>query len=571
MSHFPRMWAGLAALLAGLVPLAAAAQTLDYGDVGANGEAAQDGGSSSRGSSGGQRAKHRGGRHGSYVAPYIEARQVVSAELSPGNDVVTYSTIAAGVDATVAGRNNAASVSLRYERRIGWGKANSGDTISGLLRGYASVVPQTLQIDAGVLATRTRVESGGAAVLAPLGDDDSVTQLYSAYAGPTLSTEAGDAKIDAHYRIGYTKVESPNSIITIPGQPPLDIFDKSIAHDAGIHIGTRAGTVLPVGIGAGAGYYREDISNLDQRIEDLHARADFTLPVSRDLALAAGVGYEKVEISSRDALRDANGFPVISGNGFVTDKSTPRQIAYHADGLIWDAGVIWRPSRRTQLEAHVGRRYGTISYFGSFSYAPNERSAFNVAVYDSISGFGGQLNRALADLPAQFTANRNPLTGDLSGCVAALEKGNCLNGALGSVRSATFRARGVAASYNIQLGNMSAGIGAGYDRRKFIAAPGTVLAVANGVIDENYWLVAYLGGRIDRSSHYSVNLYANWFQSGSSFAGDSSALGATLAYYRNLTDHLEATAALGIDNISRPEPLQGLTSASALAGLRYTF
>ena len=49
------------------------------------------------------------------------------------------------------------------------------------------------------------------------------------------------------------------------------------------------------------------------------------------------------------------------------------------------------------------------------------------------------------------------------------------------------------------------------------------------------------------------------------------ALGATLAYYRNLTDHLEATAALGIDSISRPDPLPGQTNLSALAGLRYTF
>ena len=567
MSHFPRKWMGLAVLIAALAPLSAAAQTLEYGDAGATGETASDGGSSSQAHS----KRHRGGRNGSYVAPYIEAQQVVSAELSPGNDVVTYSSIAAGVDAAVVGRNNAASVSLRYERRIGWGNERSGDTISGLARAYTSVVPGVLRIDAGVLAARTRVENGGAAVLAPLGDSDSATQIYSAYAGPMLSTEAGDAKIDAHYRIGYTKVESPDSLVTVPGQPVIDIFDKSVAHDAGIHIGTRAGTVLPVGIGAGAGYYREDISNLDQRIEDLHARLDLTLPVSRDLALAAGVGYEKVDITSRDALRDANGIPVISGGRFVTDKSAPRQIAYHAQGLIWDAGVIWRPSRRTQFEAHVGRRYGTTNYYGNFSYAPNERSAFNVSVYDSIAGFGGQLNRALADLPTEFAANRNPLSGDLSGCVASLEKGNCLSGVLGSVRSATFRARGITATYAVQLGHMSAGIGAGYDRRKFIAAPGTVLAVANGVIDENYWLAGYLNGRIDRSSHYSVNVYANWFQSGSSLAGDSSALGATLAYYRNLTDHLEATAALGIDSISRPDPLPGQTNLSALAGLRYTF
>ena len=32
---------------------------------------------------------------------------------------------------------------------------------------------------------------------------------------------------------------------------------------------------------------------------------------------------------------------------FVTNEAAPRQIAYETDGLIWDAGVLWRPSRRT--------------------------------------------------------------------------------------------------------------------------------------------------------------------------------------------------------------------------------
>lgn len=573
MTHTPSkraagIGASLAALALGLLPLAASAQTLSYGDGGDAGESA---GAGDHGDGGRGASHRRGSRSGSYVAPYIEAQQVVSAELSPGSDVLTYSTVAAGVDATLMGRNSAASLSLRYERQIGWGKASSGDTISGLARGYASIIPQTLRIDAGVMAARSRVEQNGAAVLGPVGNGNDVTKLYSVYAGPTLTTQMGDAKVDAHYRIGYTKVDSSDDFVTAGGQPTFDIFDESVAHDAGIHIGTRPGTVLPVGIGAGAGYYREDISNLDQKVEDLHARLDVTLPVSQDLALVAGVGYEKVEISSRDAVRDANGVPLMSGGRFITDESSPRQIAYKADGLIWDAGVLWRPSRRTQLEAHVGRRYGTTSYYGTFSYAPSDRSSLNVSVYDNIAGFGGQLNRALANMPAEFTVNRNPFSGDISGCVASLDQGNCLNSAVGSVQSATFRARGIAASYSRKFGRMSAGIGAGYDRRKFIAAPGTVLGAANGVTDENIWLAAYLNGQIDRNSSYAVNAYANWFQSGASLDGDATALGASLAYYRNLTDRLSATAAVGIDGINRADPLEDQWSASALVGLRYNF
>ena len=90
------------------------------------------------------------------ITPYLEVSQAVFAELSPGSDVLTYTNLAAGVDAEIAGRNTQGAVSLRYERRIGWGKNDpDGDVISGLARVASQIVPGTLQIDAGALAART--------------------------------------------------------------------------------------------------------------------------------------------------------------------------------------------------------------------------------------------------------------------------------------------------------------------------------------------------------------------------------------------------------------------------------
>ena len=59
------------------------------------------------------------------ISPYIEVDQVVNAEFAPGDDVLTYTQAVAGVDASVSGRNNAASASVRYEHRFGWGKKAS--------------------------------------------------------------------------------------------------------------------------------------------------------------------------------------------------------------------------------------------------------------------------------------------------------------------------------------------------------------------------------------------------------------------------------------------------------------
>lgn len=504
--------------------------------------------------------------------PYIEASQVVLHEFSPGNDTVTYSQVAAGVDASVQGRNNGGSVSLRYERNFGWGDdAYDSDTVSGIARGYASVIPQAVTVEAGALASKTRVQGNGTAVNSPLAPSDSESRIYSAYAGPNVHTRAGDVEVNANYRFGYTKVEAPDAVVVNPGSDPVDVFDDSTTHSANIHLATRPGEPLPVGVGVGAGYYQEDISNLDQRIRDMHVRADVTVPVSQSLAVVGGVGYEDVEISARDAVLDTNGDPVIGNDGrIVTDSSAPRQLAYDVSGLIWDVGVVWRPSSRTAFEAHVGRRYDSTTYYGSFAWAPSSRSSFNVSVYDGLSGFGGQLNRALVALPTNFEANRNPITGDVTGCVASLEGGNCLNGALGSIRSAAFRSRGIGATYSQQLGRMSAGVGVGYDRRTFIAAPGTVLAAADGLRDESWYGNIFMGGEIGNNSSWSMNTYAAWFESDFNDAG-SLGVGASAAYRRNITRSLSARAAVAYDHLESDIAAEDITAASALIGLRYDF
>ncbi|MDE8653537.1 preprotein translocase subunit YajC [Novosphingobium album (ex Liu et al. 2023)] len=579
MSRNPGRFLALAALAACALPSFASAQSIGYGDLGGSGASGSPDGDEADAATPREagRSAHgprsRRGAKAVEIVPYIEAAQVVDAELSPGDEVLTYSRLAAGVDAGVSGQHNAAAVSLRYERRFGWGKkAEDSDFLSGVARGYTTITPG-VTIEAGGLATRSSVEQVNSALASALGDNDAVTQVYSVYAGPSLATRAGDVTIGANYRFGYTRVEQPDAYVPTPGAPANDIFDHSTVHVADVEAGVAPGTVLPVGLGAAGSFYQEDISNLDQRVRDMQARAIVTVPLSRTVQATGALGYEDVEISSRDAVRDATGAPVIGKDGrYKTDKSAPRVLAYDTDGLIWDVGVMWRPSPRTSLTAHVGRRYGSTSYTGTLTYMPTRRSTLSLAVYDNIAGFGGQVNRAIGDLPTDFDAVRDPLSGDLRGCVASLQGNNCLSGALGSVRSATFRARGVVASYAVDLGRITTGVGAGYDRRKFIAAPGTILASANGTIDENYWLAAYLNGEIDQHSGFSTNLYANWLKSGDVLFGDTSSLGATAAYYRTLTDHLHATAAVGIDGTTYDDGLiDDLWTASALVGLRYSF
>lgn len=562
MSHLPNTCLSLALALVAAVP--ASAQSLSYGDMGDSGEEADSGASS---------GSRESGRRAIRISPYIEAAQVATAELKPGNDVLTYTRAAAGLDASIQGRRTGLSASVRYEHYFGWGrKASDADVVSGVVRGYATVTPG-LQVEAGGLAARTRVEGNGGTSLGPVGVGNDTSNIYSVYAGPTVATRVGDVQVTGGYRIGYTRVESPDAVVTAPGQAPVDVFDDSVSHNASLRAGVKPGDVLPVGVGIGANWNREDISNLDQRAEDRNIRGDVIVPVTASVALVGGVGYEDVKVSSRDAVRDGLGNPVIGPGGrYVTDKSAPRRIAFETDGLIWDAGVVWRPNRRTMLEARVGKRYGSTTYQGSFSYAPNARSSLNVSVYDALGGFGGRLNTSLAALPTDFEANRDVLTGNLTGCVASTKGNNCLASALGSVRSSVFRGRGITASYGADLGRIKAGIGLGYDRRKFVGTPGTVLALADGLIDERYWMAGYMTARTSERGSLSGNAYVNWFEPGDALAGDYRTVGGSVSYGHLLTNRLSATAALGLDGVLRDDPaLQDFWTASALVGLRYSF
>lgn len=504
------------------------------------------------------------------VQPYIEVNQVLSAEITPGDDVLTFTQIAAGVDVNTQGRNSGASVSLRYERNIGYGDdAIDSNTLSGVARGSLAIVPQAVTFEAGALASRTRVDGGTGISNNPLSVEDAESRIYSLFAGPVASTRIGSVNVNSVARIGYNRFETDNALVDQNGDA-IDVFDESVSYQGQVSAALSPGDPLPVGLSTTVGAYQEDISNLDQRIRDVFARADVSVPVTDNFAVVGGVGYENVEVSSRDAVRDVNGDPVIDSNGrFVTDENGPRSIAFDVDGLIWDVGVIWNPSSRTSLNAAVGRRYGSTTYYGSFSYAPDSRSALNISAYDGLTSFGGALGNSLADLSSDFEAFRNPLTGDFTGLVTG-EDGAGLAGSIGSIRSATFRNQGVSASYQRRIGRTTAAIGAGYDRREYIAAQGTVLEAIDGITDESYYVAGALSREIGSTGSLSTSAYINWFDSGFD-GGNLTSYGASAQYNRAITNKISARAAIGVDYVESEFTDEDFAFASALLGLRYNF
>ena len=514
------------------------------------------------------------------VQPYIEVQQVLNADLENG-DTLTYTGIALGVDAQLVSRRVQAQVSYRYEKRIGWGEDLANDDIhSGIAQVRAEVIPNTLQIGAGALATRSRGDASGPIFGVSNIDDVNVADVYSFYAGPDFTKRIGDVDVAASYRFGWVEVDdhSLRLLPQIPGQVQLDHVDRSINHSASASVGMGVGA-LPFGWTIGGGWVREDVDRLDQDYEAKYVRGDIVVPVSRTLALTAGVGYETIESSQQDILRDAAGVPIVTpGGNFIADPTKPRLRSFENDGWIYDAGIIWRPSRRTELQARIGHRYGGTTFTGSFSHQINKSYAVSASVYDTVESYGRLLVTDLAGVPVNFRTRRNTGfdggVGGIGGCVFGTEPGTgtCFDDSFQTISNANFRNRGASILFSGERGPWGFGVGASYTNRKYFSPIVTADGGFDGenIVDESWSLSASASRALTRTSGIGLDAYAGLFNSGIQGVDNSFGTGITASYYQSfIHERLQGTAAIGLFH-SGSDRFDS-TVASATVGLRYTF
>lgn len=508
------------------------------------------------------------------VSPYVEVGQGVDADLT-ADDTVTYTEVAAGVDASVQTARVSAQADARYEHDfVETGRSGDADLVSGLARVSYRVAPP-LTIEAGALATRARADIRGAdPVLTDTPRNDNLSQLYSVYAGPTLATTAGPLTIGASYRFGFTHADAPGNVSLAPGTPRLDYFSESYDHALGASVGVAPGRLLPVGITVSGGWERSDADQLDQRFDDLFARGDVLAPVTRTLALTAGVGWERLSVTERDPLLTPAGTPVLDANGrFVTDQASAPHVDYRTDGLIYDAGIVWRPSPRTQLTATVAHQYDSTTYTGNFGWQIDPGIALDVVGYDAVETFGHQLREGLQALPTDFLTERDSYAQQFNGCVfggnAAKGAGGCLTDALQSVLTASYRAKGLDAVLTARRGPNSFGLGAGYAERHLFAPLLSDGLTISGENDRSWYLQGFYARTLTQRSTLDANLFANWYTSG--LAGSSTVFGAgaTGAYTRSF-GRLGTSAQLGVYTFDQPH-VDEQWNAEALLGARYQF
>ncbi|HWT13169.1 MAG TPA: hypothetical protein VN231_10485 [Allosphingosinicella sp.] len=504
----------------------------------------------------------RRSRARSEIRPYLEVSQVVSADLD-GGDTLTYTSLAAGVDGRVQARRVSVQMSYRYQRNIEWsGEVGDQDAHSGVAMVNAQIAPG-VQFDAGAVATRT----GGQGRALGVSDRDQSVEVYSAYAGPTVSTQAGPVNVNAAYRIGYVAVDDD-----LAGAGRSDDHGNAVAHAASASAGMAPGR-LPVGWGVNVGYQRTDSDGeFDHEFEGSYVRADVVVPVSPRLAVTAGVGYENIEATQLDMARDEDGVPIVGPDGIRPDPSRPRVLTYDLDGIIYDAGLIWRPSARTEVQARAGHRYGGTTVVASVSHQFSANAGMSASVHDSVQTFGSLLTSDISSLPDNFEVNRDPLTGSLGGCVFGAEPGRgvCLDRSLQSIRGNSFRLRGANVTFSGRRRVWNWGLGADYSHRRYGRPDDAAFDSLGSTTDESFSLFASAGRRLTRTSDLGLSLYASWFDTNQADFDRVFSTGATVDYSRSfLMDRLQLLAALGLYHSD--DGVIDSTVASGLLGLRYSF
>ncbi|MGL4314363.1 MAG: hypothetical protein ACRCSO_10275, partial [Sphingomonas sp.] len=468
------------------------------------------------------------------IDPYIEVGQVVTADVN-SSDVLTYTTVAAGVDASVQSRRVQLQISYRYEHRFSEaGNIGDSNVHSGLARANVAIA-HGLSIEAGGLATRAHADIRGAAPAQLTGNVGNTSQVYSFYGGPTLGTHLGPIGVSGSYRIGYTKVNAPTATGVDPTQPRLDVYDHSTNQLAQASLNLKSGVAAPFGITLSGAWERDDASQLSQRYDGRYGRADIIYPILPTFALTAGVGYEHIAITQRDALLDAGGNPVVDARGrFVENLAAPARIAYKFDGLYYDGGVVWKPSSRTQAEAHVGRRYGSISYTGTLAFQPIHNAVVAVNGYDGVTTFGRQLRNGIASLPTSFGNSATAFGNDFNSCTFGTDgaAGGCLNSVFQSISTAAFRARGVDAVASVTHGHTRFGGGVGYSNRKFLAPATGAAFNVNGVTDESYYAELFAAEQVAAHTSVQGTFMLNYYNSGLAGAKGIYSVGGTASLGR---------------------------------------
>lgn len=498
------------------------------------------------------------------IHPYLEVGQVLTQDFR-ADDVLTYSTLSVGADASVRRARTEVQLNYRYDRHIGWGKDLADhDAHYGMGRARTDLIRDHLSLEGGLLGTRTRQSFRGDALGDGVLNDANSSQLFSAYIAPEARSQIGLVDMSARYRLSYARATNNWSEVPNLENDFLAPFRSSVAQSVEVHAGMRAGT-MPFGWSLSGGMGQDRQGLLAGRFTQRQIRLDLLLPINNSLALIGGVGQQWVRSSQKEALRDALGGAIRDQKGRIQeDPSKPRRLVYDFDGLYWDVGLQWRPSSRTALDARMGRRFGARSYTASFNWQARPDAALTISIYDEAETLGQELARGLDGLPASYwTGGYGSLLGGLGCGFGDNGGGSCLNDNLSGLNGMAYRNRGGELVWSQRRGRLGLGLGLGYHRRDFLGLAAVVPDQQSAFA--NIGLTYQASYQTEVRSDLVVSLYDEIGPFGTPRVAETM----TVSLSHGFSRRLSGQASLGV-TASQGEG-RDLLLGTARAGLRYQF
>jgi len=502
-----------------------------------------------------------------------EVQQFVEDQLSgdSGDDAI-YTEVAGTASARFSNRRLQMAGTYRLAYRIGeWGDVDENVAQDGLLRMEAKLVDEWLTLDAGAISTRSRVDPAGPAPQFNGANAKNLAQTYSIYVQPALAHHVGDLDFAASYLQSYTTNDSKDAVLS--GTALANRFESARNQEAQLIIGMERGE-LPFDWKVTSQYRRENATALAQHLRSKSVIGEITIPLTGSLAYVGSAGYESTTTSQRSALVDpGTGLPVTTRNGrFIADPASPRFLTYDVAGLIADAGVVWRPSRRTRAEIRAGRRYGDLSVTALIQMRPSERTGLTLAVTDRIQSFAQDVSSALSDAPTNLDLDSSVDPGRafqhcLFGKTAG--EGRCLGGALGQASGNTYRERAASLLFVHRMRRWNLATTLGYSHRTYIDVPGTLFSL-DGVVDQSFYGSLEIAGRLNSKSGVSFSFNGNMFKNGQAGTSDVVSGLFSTSYYRTFGRGLRAQARFSVD-ASKEDGDTADVEGRAQLGVRYDF
>ncbi len=419
------------------------------------------------------------------IQPYVSLRQVVNTQTNDNRGAMGWLEAGAGFEMLLDTNRVQGNVSYQYARRFEeFGDVSTLNRHNANANVLAEVIEDLFFVHAGGLATQYATDMRGFNAINNDESNDNQTQIFSAFIEPRVYQRLGTfATFDARYRLGAVTADGPqSSIFDLPGDIGLgpgnalgSQLTDSVTQSGDVRLASTRGTNTINWMLIGA-FTHEDIDELDQKYRDYSAGGELGVRVFRQFEVLGSVGYEDIENTQDTILFDPlTGEPALDSNGRLqVDPAMPRRTAFATDGIYWNAGFRYTPSRRTALEVRGGRRYGASNFFFDFNHQSRSGLLIRANFQQTLNSFSRLLTQSINGVPFNVIRAGGIDQFAVPHCIIGIDPqspgGECVGGLTQSLTPATFRSDNGTVSVSRRQDGLRWTVSGFYDRRRYVDA-----------------------------------------------------------------------------------------------------